>query len=150
MRRHRSPNWRAACIAAALAALAGWTAGPASAAETARAQVVRDPETGQLRAPTAAEAAALRGQAGRQASAPAALPPQPIHHRDGSVEMPLDSSTVMFSVAQRQADGSIRRSCVQGEQQAVALGTAPQGFAQPLRPPAAPARTARGAVYELQ
>ncbi len=134
----------------AAAALAAATGLPAIALAAEAATVVRDAETGQLRAPTAEEARVLREQGSRRGEAQAATGQREIRHKDGTVEMQLDSSSMMFSVAQRQPDGSITRACVQGEALATALGSAPRSFAKPMRAPTTAARTARGAIYELK
>lgn len=142
MGKRTSLQWRPAMAAAAVAVAAG---APMAASAAEQAQVVRDAETGQLRAPTAEEAAALRAAAGKSASTTSA--PREIRHKNGAVEMVLDNSTLMYSVARRHADGSISQACVQGEDKAVAATRVPASFAKPLRPTAT-ARTARGAVYE--
>lgn len=142
----RKSLWAGAAIAAAMGM-------PVAASAAEAATVVRDAETGQLRAPTAEEARVLREQGSRggdSRAASAASGPREIRHKDGSVEMQLDSSSMMYSVAQRLPDGRIARACVQGEQQALAVASRPQGFAKPLRAPVSNARTARGAIYEVQ
>lgn len=93
---------------------------------TAQAQrVVRDSATGQLRAPTADEAKALDAPAGtvRKAAQPVGLlsgrvNPQPVVHADGSVEQELDESTLMYSVARRNSDGTLSLYCVPGPEAA--------------------------------
>ena len=139
-------------MAAALATALGL---PTAALAAEAATVVRDAETGQLRAPTAEEARVLREKALRldsQREASRTTGPREVRHKDGTVEMQLDSSSMMYTVAQRHADGSITRACVQGEEQAKAAADAPRSFAKPLRAPVSTpvARTARGAIYELQ
>lgn len=137
----------------ATAAVAAAFGLPAVSLAAEAATVVRDAETGQLRAPTAAEAKALRDQAARTGggtASSAVVGQRQIRHKDGTVEMQLDGSSMMYTVAQRHADGSITRACVQGEDQAKAIAGAPQSFAKPLRAKSTTARTARGAIYELQ
>ncbi len=85
-------------------------------------RVARDPETGQLRAPTSEELKALSGTTaeGARAALPRGLitgrvrPPQ-IVHPDGTIEQELDDSTLMYSVARRGADGKIEMYCVPGK-----------------------------------
>jgi hypothetical protein len=90
-----------------------------SFAMTAHAQTLtRDAETGQLRPATAAEAKAMNAQT--RPSQPVGLlsgkaNPQPVVHADGTVEQELDSSSLMYSVARRNADGSISQYCVTGK-----------------------------------
>lgn len=90
-------------------------------------RVVKDPATGELRAPTAAEAAELDLQdakakaalsVGKRKAASVAQAPQEIVHPDGTVEMPLDETSNMYSVAVRRADGSIGFECVNGKEAA--------------------------------
>ncbi len=142
MGKTRALHWRPAVAMAAMAVVAG---APLAVSAEEKAQVVRDAETGQLRAPTAEEAAALRASGGKAAAA--ASGQREIRHKNGTVQMVLDNSTLMYSVARRNADGSISQACVQGEDKAQAATQAPASFAKPLRPTAT-ARTARGAGYE--
>lgn len=97
------------------------TSAPASSAdlETAQTQsapqaltVVRDPETGALRAPTATELAALQAKA-RMAAKTA---PKPLvrAYASGAHSARLPSDLASYSVATRLADGSISSDCVQG------------------------------------
>jgi hypothetical protein len=121
----KSSPMAAACAVAALLAASGASA----------ATVARDPVTGELRAPTAAEAQALSqpaasGRGAVKAAAPRGLltgriNPQPVQHADGSVEHELDESTLSFSVATRNADGSISQQCVSGVDAANAALKAP-------------------------
>jgi len=88
------------------------------AAEAMR--VVRDPVTGELRAPTAAEAAAMQKAEARQraksrnTAAPKAV--TEIVHPDGSVEMPLDEDSQMFSVVRSNEDGTLSMACLPAKQ----------------------------------
>lgn len=96
----------------------------AHAAEAMRE--VRDPVTGEIRGPTAAEAAAFekaqaqlrqsraQGQS-RQASTPSATPAE-IRHPDGSIETKLDEDTTMYSVVRANEDGSLSMACLPGKQ----------------------------------
>jgi len=75
--------------------------------------VVRDPQTGELRAPTAAEAAALHSQAGLARKAPAqrveSVGPA------GSRKVQLGKSALVYNVVTRDADGKLADQCVSGE-----------------------------------
>lgn len=92
------------------------------AAEAMR--VVRDPQTGELRGPTAAEAAAFAkaeaqlraAKSGKAATATAA--PQEITHPDGSIETPLGEDTMLSSVVTLEADGTMRMHCLPARQAA--------------------------------
>lgn len=72
--------------------------------------VVRDAQTGQLRAPTAAEAAALHSQAGMARKAPAqrveSVGPA------GSRKVQLGKSALVYDVVTRDADGKLAEQCV--------------------------------------
>jgi hypothetical protein len=77
--------------------------------------VVRDAQTGQLRAATPAEIRALQQQApalqpGQRASGPSVL------RADGTRHVHMSENAQTYSVATRNADGSITRKCVHGEQ----------------------------------
>jgi hypothetical protein len=88
---------------------------------SAQAQTAsRDTETGQLRAPTADEVKAMSPE---RAARPVGLVsgkanPQAIRHADGTIQQELDTSTLMYSVARRNADGTISQFCVTGPEAA--------------------------------
>ena len=94
-------------------------------------RIVRDPVTGQLRAPSHEEFKALQEQSrrdaaaaratGRTAASQPAMVPQVL--QDGSVTMELDESHWSYSVATRKADGSLDLNCVTGEKAARRLMT---------------------------
>jgi hypothetical protein len=105
------------------------------AAEAMR--VVRDPVTGELRGPTAVEAAAfekaeaqLRASQGRKPQ-----PPVEIRHPDGSIEMKLGEDTHMYSVVRERDDGSLAMACLPAKQAqdfvkaGARKSTAPKAFA---------------------
>ncbi len=89
--------------------------------------VAKDPVTGQLRAPTAEEAAALSaapaGKYQPRGLITGKLNPAPIRHADGTIEQELDDSTQSFSVATRNPDGSVSLHCVTGTDAANGLLT---------------------------
>lgn len=74
--------------------------------------VVRDAETGELRAPSAAESEALRAQT----AAPSARPPRPalVTGADGRESVRLGSSRLVYSVVKRGPDGKLDHQCVEG------------------------------------
>lgn len=103
----------AAASALALALFVG-AAMPAQAADAMR--VVRDPATGELRAPNAAEVAAfekaeaqLRARSGKPV---VAQQPTEIRYPDGTVETKLGEDTVMYSVVSSAADGTLTFDCL--------------------------------------
>lgn len=98
------------CAAMALAMPAG------AAAEQPGMVVARDPQTGQLRAPTAAEVKALRqqGEASMMGKAAAAAPTA-ITRTDGVRQVRLGERGMVYSVVRRDADGKLVKECVQGE-----------------------------------
>jgi hypothetical protein len=75
--------------------------------------VVRDAQTGQLRAPTAAEARALAPAPG-MAAAMRAEPPALVAHPGGSKQVKLGERGLVYSVVTRGADGKLHDQCVQG------------------------------------
>jgi len=123
-------------------------AAPAFAADEAPAAenliVVRDAETGQMRAPTAAEAEALQQKSSakgelkgtRQAAAQnAPLKTQPKQHRSGAVGARVNDDLASLLVVQRRPDGAVAEACLPAAEaeQVVREG-------KPL-PAAAPAQT---------
>jgi hypothetical protein len=109
--------------AAALLALLGATALPLTAAaqEAPAADsltVVRDAETGQLRAPTAAELTAMHAAKAQKMArglvARAAAPATPLtkYHRSGAVGVRVTDEMVSSSVVMvRQPDGTLAEQC---------------------------------------
>lgn len=101
-----------------------------AAAEAADGMVaVRDAVTGQLRAPTAEEAASLQAAAQAKAASPnarlRALSVAPIQaermNSRGAFGFRPGPENVSYSVVTRNADGSLSSTCVQGQEQAEAL-----------------------------
>ena len=106
--------------AALLLALAALAAAPASFAQQEAAAptapgviVVRDAQTGKLRAPTAAEYKALAkvAQPGVRAMT---VPPATIKRADGALQRRLGEAGLTYSVISRDKDGKLRIECVQG------------------------------------
>lgn len=108
---------RAALLAAALLSMG-------SAVQAASAmRVVLDPKTGELRAPTAAEAqafekaeAALRA-ANQSASGKTATKPVggvEIRYADGTVERTLGEEDMMYSVVSTDEKGDLKFACLPG------------------------------------
>ena len=128
-----SPLRLALCVAAVA------LAGAAQADEGVR--VVRDPETGKLRAPTADEARDLDAREPRGAALRRAAPRARVLN-NGTIALEVGEDHMMSSVARVNADGSLDRYCVPaGKAQAVL--NAPQ---QPTRH--VHKATAQGTVYE--
>ncbi|PZP31648.1 MAG: hypothetical protein DI603_12440 [Roseateles depolymerans] len=94
----------------------------ATAAQAGSAlRVVRDPVTGELRGPTAAEAAAFAKaeaqlRASSRAKAPAKSGPTEIRYADGTVETKLTEDDMMFSVVSEDAEGKLNFDCLPAEQ----------------------------------
>ena len=106
----------------ALAALLAVGLSPSANAQ----RVVRDAQTGALRAPTAAEIRSMEGAGARKASTPVGLlsgraNPQPVTLANGTVSQELTTEHLMYSVARRNPDGSISQYCVSGEESANAV-----------------------------
>jgi len=109
---------RLLCAAGITLALLGLSMQGASAQDAApqaaeSLTVVKDPETGKLRAPTAAEAAALQAQAASARSMMRVAPQKPLSkvHRSGLRGFRVTDEMMSQSVAVRKADGSIERQC---------------------------------------
>lgn len=108
---------RVLCAAGITLALLGLSAG--AAAQEADQQgaeslvVVKDAETGRLRAPTAAEAAALKMQADAAKSMMRAAPQKPLSKvsRSGLRGFRVTDEMMSQSVAVRKPDGGIERQC---------------------------------------
>ena len=87
---------------------------PASAAgQDERMVVVRDHQTGQLRAPTTAELKALRPQTGKSIWPEGK--PGVVLHPDGSRHVRIGEQGMVYSVVTRETDGNLVNQCVQGE-----------------------------------
>ena len=75
--------------------------------------VVRDPQTGQLRAPTAAEFRALHAlSSALQAGQPA---PRTVIRPDGTVQRSVGVEGMSYSVVSRGKDGKLSIECINGE-----------------------------------
>lgn len=113
-------------VAGAGLALAGAVSAPAFAQghetattdQTASMVVVRDAATGRLRAPTAAELAALKGQHGESLRVP--LQTLPRVHAGGGRGVRLSDQFMSHSVVTRQADGSLSTICYDSRDEAEA------------------------------
>lgn len=79
--------------------------------------VVRDAQTGKLRAPTPDEAKALRARTPAAGLAPA-REPAVTTRRDGARGVRLGEKTMVYEVVTRGADGSLSSQCVHGDQAA--------------------------------
>ena len=112
---------RTRCRPAALAlAMACSLAAPLAAQAAPDLRVVRDPLTGELRGPNAAEVAAfekaetqLRQRSGKPAPA---KQPVEIRYPDGTVETKLDEDTRMYSVVRAAEDGTLTTACLPAKQ----------------------------------
>jgi hypothetical protein len=77
--------------------------------------VVRDPLTGQLRAPTADELKELRARTPATAGLAAPRPPATVSRSDGSRGVRLGERGLVYDVVTRGPDGTLTHECVQGE-----------------------------------
>lgn len=119
---------------AAAMALATLAIAPAFAAPDGM-RVARDQQTGQVRAPTAEESRMLDAATARMREAKGnkrvgmatgKIDPQPVVHANGSVALELDESSLTYTVAKRNADGTIEMVCVEGSEAAQNALKAPQ------------------------
>ncbi len=79
--------------------------------------VVKDPQTGKMRAPTPEELRALRARTPAPAASLAGKPaaPQTLSRRDGARGVRLGEKTLVYDVVTRGADGKLSEQCVHGE-----------------------------------
>lgn len=133
----------AGATSGALACEACESAGPVADAMT----VVRDAETGQLRAATAEELAAMRAKSATTAAKPvgakasttqgdraAARAPVQVF-ATGARSSKLPAALASYSVVTRQADGSLDSRCIQGEAPAIEAIRSRQAIAIPAQAP---------------
>ncbi len=127
--RSRLPQWT-------LAGILAFGALPALAQEPSSMVVVRDPQTGELRAPTAAELQALRAA---QRPSPAQQPTQSksVVRPDGTRSLNLGERGMTYTTLTRNADGKLVEQCLHGEPPLAGAGATPQSAATPS-PAAAP------------
>jgi hypothetical protein len=76
--------------------------------------VVRDPVTGQLRAPTAAEFQALQAAAPKSVTSQVLAPPRVISKADGTRQVRLGQGNMVYSVVNRDGEGQLHQLCVSG------------------------------------
>lgn len=76
--------------------------------------VVRDADTGELRAPTAEEARALHPRTNASAAGTAAPAPKMIIGPGGRRSVQLGERHMVYSVVTRGADGKLEEQCVHG------------------------------------
>jgi hypothetical protein len=85
-------------------------------------QVFIDSETGQMRPPTAAEAAELSAALQQMlGAATQAAAPTMVHHEGGMLSVELDFAHMDFSVVRTLPDGSLTSECADGLEQATEL-----------------------------
>ncbi|MES3019949.1 MAG: hypothetical protein V4857_00025 [Pseudomonadota bacterium] len=120
-RSHPPMRARAALLAVAAAILIPC----AAAAQQPGIVVVRDAETGQLRPPTPNELKKLRAQ--ERLMLPPAPKPVVKKRADGSSQMRLGESAMVYSVITRGADGKLVVDCLTGKQAAEAAAAVGNG-----------------------
>lgn len=122
---------RRTAMTLALATLLGAPAAFAADGEAAQ-RVSKDPVTGELRHPSAAEAQALEApasdaaQSQRRGLITKRLSPQVIRHPNGMRQLELDESTMTYSMATRNPDGTTDLTCVTGSKAAEATLKGPR------------------------
>ena len=126
---------RATSLAATLSVLILCAASAAQAADGVGMRIVRDPVSGQLRAPTPEEAQAMDAQEAKSRAEKAAAnagtskeSPAPMEFRqaNGSVRYRVGDAFLSYSVVTRNADGSINMQCVTGKDAAEKLVLSPK------------------------
>lgn len=89
--------------------------------------VVRDPVTGEMRAPTPAELRALRTLPPQGAAQQPPQQAQSVVRPDGSRSVKLGENSMVYSVVKRDAGGKLNEECVHGHDAAEhAVGAAAQ------------------------
>ena len=86
---------------------------------------VRDPQSGQLRAPTPAEMKALAPAPAATLRATVPLSRLVVQNPDGSRKLHLGERGMVYSLATRGADGQLDQHCVEGEAAAARALAAP-------------------------
>lgn len=109
----------------AVALVRGGDGSPASSPTPARSEsssaglvAAKDPVTGELRAPTASEIAALQPA---PVKGGAKRPVETVRLANGAVGITLDESTNLYNVASKGPDGTVRRACVPSDRLNAAL-----------------------------
>jgi hypothetical protein len=105
-------------MALPLAALLATLLAPAPVRAQEEMVVVRDPLTGELRAPTPAERKALAAAPNAALRTAAPLAPQAIRNADGSRKVRLGERGQVYEVVRRAPDGTLAGQCVHGAQAA--------------------------------
>ena len=132
-----------ACDDAALHAADAKASANASSAASAAAPtadklvVTRDKDTGQLRAATPAEVEALKASGGLRRSSDSLrvqAAPTLRSHSSGAKGVRLNDQFASYSVAVRQADGSLTQRCVPASEVAAALAARPASAASVSAP----------------
>lgn len=77
--------------------------------------VVRDPQSGQLRAPTEAEFKALTALSGSLQAVTPGSPPDAVVRQDGTLQRRMGAEGMSYSVVSRGKDGKLTIDCVTGE-----------------------------------
>jgi hypothetical protein len=108
-------------VSAGALALAFTLLAPLSASAGEAMRIVRDPVTGEMRGPTAAEAAAFaKAEAqlrlGSSGSKAVVKTPVEIRYPDGTVETKLDEDSMMFSVVSANEDGTLSFDCLPAQE----------------------------------
>lgn len=95
--------------------------------------VVRDADTGELRAPTSEEARALHPRTNASAAGTAAPAPKMVTGPGGRRSVQLGDRHMVYSVVTRGADGKLEEQCVHGAHAAehALQGTHKHGTAKP-------------------
>jgi hypothetical protein len=127
----------------ALAALLALGVGASAHAQ----RVTRDSVTGELRAPTADEVKAMDGSSRAKRAVgihSGKADPQAVRMPDGTVMQELTTDTLMYSVARKNADGSISQYCVAGDEAAQRLVKGKQARTQSF------AKAGKEQAYEVK
>jgi len=91
------------------------SAAPVRAAGQDGMVIVKDPQTGKMRAPTPDELKALRAKTPQAALQGGTARPAVTHRTDGSHGVRLGEKSLVYEVVTRDADGKLTSQCVHGE-----------------------------------
>lgn len=95
-------------------------------------RIFRDPETGEIGPPTAAQAAEVARIDGAENLEFSSQGLEQVRHADGSVSMDLEGRFQEYLVVRKDASGKIQKSCVQGAKGAKKLIDAPAPAPAPV------------------
>lgn len=92
---------------------------PQPAPPASGVRVFKDPVTGEIRQPTAAERRQMQDQNQNSVATGGGAPTRIVRKADGSVTAILGTEHMVYSVVKKNPDGTLDQQCVTGEKNAV-------------------------------